>query len=745
MNRRSIIICTVFALLLLGGIGWLFYALFFMDGGESVRTDRLTDGVEAVPSDAIFLLEAGSLSEIVSMTDEGSALGRMLKCIPSDASGWEAALSMHYSSKNAVSPLLVLSIPEKEDPESFMSGILDECGGVVDKRYGALIVHKSAVPDASFAVCGRFLIASPSLVIVEASLRHLENGTSVKDEPLYSRIDGVASDRGVIHINFANLGKLFSGAAASGYVKYASAFQNFADWGALGLKDGSDPMVFDGRVLGGHSGECFSDVLLSQRGRKPEAWSIVPYNASYALTLPLTSCQDYLSAYTAYVASDGRKNGYDYANASVVGDSTGGMSTHDFAESLKISEIAVFSMDADGGRRILAVKSGNPDVMGQNGSAVNKFRFKGYVSALFGDAFAPSSEEGWSLLGDWILIGGNEDLNSLCRSWSSGTYFSLEEYLAQTPAADELRKVSCLSLIVNAGRYADAMAGFFKEPYSEYVLRAFGKHNFELLSLNMYKAGDELGIRISEYREDLQSLPQPDGVEDGSAAAVVEDVPVDVPAGPFPVKNFIDGSTNWLEQLDNYDIRLLGASHNPIWTVKFQTPLCGTVRQIDYLKNNKLQMLFGSGDKVYLLDRLGRKVGKFPVSLGKQILLGPDVYDFNGDKTYTMMVLHKDNTLVQYDIDGKPVPGWNTVSLEERIISLPEPLEVGGRMYWIVRTSYQTLLYDSHGTICADFSRKNKLKKDTAVEPVSSHEVKVTTIEGRNVVLDLDDGSFRKR
>ena len=169
------------------------------------------------------------------------------------------------------------------------------------------------------------------------------------------------------------------------------------------------------------------------------------------------------------------------------------------------------------------------------------------------------------------------------------------------------------------------------------------------------------------------------------------------------------------------------------------------MRQIDYLKNNKLQMLFGSGDKVYLLDRLGRKVGKFPVSLGKQILLGPDVYDFNGDKTYTMMVLHKDNTLVQYDIDGKPVPGWNTVSLEERIISLPEPLEVGGRMFWIVRTSYQTLLYDSHGTICADFSRKNKLKKDTAVEAVSSHEVKVTTIEGRNVVLDLDDGSFRKR
>lgn len=745
MNRRSIIICTVFALLLLGGIGWLFYALFFMDGGESVRTDRLTDGVEAVPSDAIFLLEAGSLSEIGSMTDEGSALGRMLKCIPSVASDWEAALSMHYSSKNTVSPLLVLSIPEKEDPESFMSGILEECGGVVDKRYGSLTVHKSAVPDASFAVCGRFLIASPSLVIVEASLRHLENGTSIKDEPLYSRIDGAASDRGVLHVNFANLGKLFSGAAASGYVKYASAFQNFADWGAFGLKDGSNPTTFDGRVLSVRRGESFSDVLLSQRGRKPEAWNIVPYNASYALALPITSSKDYLSAYTAFVSSDGRKNGYDYANAAVVNDSTGGISTYDFVESLKISELAVFAMDADGGRRILAVRSGNPGVLGQNDSPVNEFRFKGYFNAVFGDAFAPSSEEGWSILGDWVLIGRNEDIGSLNRSWTSGTYFSMEDYLAQTPAAEELRKVSCLSLMVNAGRYADVMAAYFKEPYSQYVRRAFGKYNFELLSVNMYKAGDELGLRISQYGEDLQSLPQPDAVDNGRTSAVVEDVPVDIPEGPFPVKNFIDGSTNWLEQLENNDIRLLGASRNPIWTVKFDTPLCGTVRQIDYLKNNKLQMLFGSGDKVYLLDRLGRKVGRFPVSLGKDILLGPDVYDFKGNKNYTMMVLHKDNTLMQYDLDGKPVPGWNTVTLPERIMSLPETVKVGDQVYWVVRTSYQTLLYDSHGTICADFSRKNKLKKDTAVEPVSSHEVKVTTTEGRNVVLNLKDGSFRKR
>ena len=78
-------------------------------------------------------------------------------------------------------------------------------------------------------------------------------------------------------------------------------------------------------------------------------------------------------------------------------------------------------------------------------------------------------------------------------------------------------------------------------------------------------------------------------------------------------------------------------------------------------------------------------------------------------------------------------------------MSLPEMLKVGDGIYWVVRTSYQSLLYDAHGTICADFSKKNKLKKDTEFEPVSPHEVAVTTVEGRNMVLNLNDGSFRKR
>ena len=741
-NKRNIIICAVLAVLLLCGIGYLFHSLFFSSQADAVSTDRLTDGVEAVPSDAIFLLETGSFSDIMDMTDGGSALGRLAGSIPPEAGGWEAALSMLYVSKNTVSPLLVLSIPEKTDAGTFMQEILDECGGVVDKRYGPVTVHKAAVPDASFALFGHFLIASPSLVAVESSLRHLENGTSIKDNPFYSGIPGVTSDDGILHVSFANLGKIFSGAASRKYIGYASFFQSMADWGAFGLSYDDAALVLDGRFMSVRAGERYSDVLLSQRGRKPQVYSVVPSGASWVLTLPFTSAESYLNAYGTYVAADGRKKDYDYINALQPGDHTGGVSTYDFAKSLDLRELAVFSCDMAGeGRKIMAMRAQNPGVLGGTGDSLCSYSFRGYIPSLFGEVFRPSSEDYYCVLGEWVLVGGEEELSYLRNDWRRGTFFSLEEYLEQTPASDELREISCLSLLVNTGRCADTLAGFLKEPYSSYLRNRLGKKNFELTAVNMYRLQDALGVRISCYAEDMTELPR----QESSGTALVEDVRIQVPSGPFKVRNFIDGSTNWLEQMEDYDLRLLNSSRRPVWTVSFSEPLCGTVRQIDYLKNNKLQMLFGAGDRIWLLDRLGRKVGRFPISLGKEILLGPDVYDFNGDKNYTLMVLHADNTLVQYDIDGRRVPGWNTVSLAERIIALPELLEAGGKNYWVVRTSYQTLIYDARGMVCADFSKKRRLSRDSAVEPVSSREVAVTTSDGRSMLLDLEDGSFRKR
>ncbi len=87
----------------------------------------------------------------------------------------------------------------------------------------------------------------------------------------------------------------------------------------------------------------------------------------------------------------------------------------------------------------------------------------------------------------------------------------------------------------------------------------------------------------------------------------------------------------------------------------------------------------------------------FPVDLGKEILIGPDAYDFSGARKYNIMVLHKDNTIEMYNLKGQKPSSWKGITCAERIKALPERLDVGGRTYWIVRTSIQTLIYPFYG------------------------------------------------
>lgn len=751
MNRKIVVTCSVVALLLLGGVVVLFYSLFSEKKSGPKEHVPLTGAVEAVPSDAIFLYEAEEFLEILKMTDDRSALKSLFDCIPEESAAWEAALSLHYSSKNRVSPLFILSVPEKYDLELFKNRFGGGCTGVTEKRYSSYPIYKSTVPDISYTFYGRYLIASPSIIIVESSLRHLENNTSIMDNPLYlSALAGEGAD-GVIHLNHHNLGKFFSGVLSKKSLGYAEFFRNFAEWSAFGVKNGETLFRAEGAFAGKEDVQDFgaySSVLLSLKENRSEVFPIVPNDANFVLTLSMDPSGEYRKAYRSYLESNRKIKDYDYINHIVTKGNSQAPTVIDFATQIGMKEIALFSVgSADNERVIAALRAEKAETLFPYKDSVAENSFRGYLAALAGPLFRPSSDEYWCRKENWVVFGSKEDIDYLHKEYATAYMFNFEDYLSQTPAAEEMRKSSLLSLYINAGRYADTVAFFFKPPYRERVREAATEKNFSLIVFSLHRHGTILEAGAGFYREDLQQQPVPLRIpETGEISDLEEEnVSVEIPSGPFRIKNFVDGSANYLEQLPNYDLRLLDKSRRAVWTVKFDLPLCGTVRQIDYLKNNKLQMLFGAGNRIWLLDRLGRRVGKYPVSLEKEILLGPDVYDFSGKKDYTLMVLHTDNTLEMYNLDGTHYSGWNQIKLNEKILSLPEKLEVGEDIYWVVRTSYRTLIYNMKGILAADFSKKRALKKDTSVEVISSSEVAVTAFDGRDMILDLKSGTFRKR
>jgi hypothetical protein len=153
---------------------------------------------------------------------------------------------------------------------------------------------------------------------------------------------------------------------------------------------------------------------------------------------------------------------------------------------------------------------------------------------------------------------------------------------------------------------------------------------------------------------------------------------------------------------------------------------------IDYYANGKLQILFGAADKIYLIDRLGRFVSGFPVSLGKEILLGPEPYDFNGVNKYNVMVLHKDNSLEMYNLKGIKPESWKGIKVEETIKSLPEKIAVGGKSYWVVRTSVQTLIFPlMGGDALTVFEGDKMIRPDSEIRVIDAATVGFDCYDGK--------------
>jgi hypothetical protein len=182
----------------------------------------------------------------------------------------------------------------------------------------------------------------------------------------------------------------------------------------------------------------------------------------------------------------------------------------------------------------------------------------------------------------------------------------------------------------------------------------------------------------------------------------------------------------------------LSENGKDLWGVPFKEPICGTAQNVDYYANGKLQIIFGAGSRIYMIDRLGRYVTGFPVDLKKEILIGPDVYDFNGTKKYNIMVLHKDNTLEMYNLKGEKPASWKGIRAEETIKALPERISVGGNSFWVVRTSIQTLIYPFYGgepfTV---FKGDQMIRPDSDIKIIDGMTVEVACYDGKRRTVKI--------
>lgn len=700
MSRKGIIISLVVLVLMLGCIAFGISSLYSGRDGEKVQVVPAGEKfplLKAVPSDAaaVFCLDGSRSARKIAADSTGlfasvistAGAGPEFRAFLSRAASAPMAVSLHNS--GTFVPLFAIGTG-KNGPDAELLGSAETAG--LGTRY---------VEDM------RVLLVSGSETLLASSERHIAEGLSIVVSDGLSEIASALSGDNVVLISHKYINKLLQNYLTAPYRKYSDGVKRFADWTGFRIELSSDGFSLSGAASSGEEASYSLNMFVKSAGGDLRMAEILPEYTYSAVSVPVGDISGYLTAHRNYKDASGGLDGYSKA-------------MEQKARELDIREVASASFRVqDSVVRVVLVRCGSKAA---SQKTVSEYAFKGMTKTLFGGLFSLDDESFFTGSGDWMIVGSR----AAVEVYASGAFpgNTLRNRLHATAFAS-FKDVS-FALWYAPAESPEGISGVIRDPLLK-VLRTLPQTP---VTFTVYGGGRQLDFRTTGMKDSKQKTKVP---------AIPRDTVVTVPEGPFSVMNSGSGQMNTFYQNSSMYLCLNDENGKGLWGIPFKTPLCGRVETIDYYANGKLQFLFASGSKLYLLDRLGRFVSGFPVELGKEVLLGPDVYDFTGAHGYSAVVLHTDNTIEMYDMHGRRPASWQTIKAPEGIMGLPELIEAKGRRVWAVRTYLRTLIYDFNGgKAIAGEDRDKMFRPDTELTVSDKGVISGICYDGRKRDIKLN-------
>ena len=675
MNKKGTLIAIVAIALMLAGIAWAVSRLYRDEKPRQKADDTEYPLLRAVPADAAAVFCFDGTPKAQRAIADSTGI---LKAFIAP----ESPALMAYLSKAGAARMAV----SLHNSGSLVPLVASEVA-LADSATLASFEPVAARAGLKTAYQDGLLLASTSETLLNAACRALDSGVCILEAPGLPELTGRIGGSAVAFLSARQTPKILQVWSTARIRRYADFIRTAADWTALDLAEANEKhIILKGTAACPEKGTSFLSAL---RGLKMPAASFpdaLPYFADFAVSIPIGDVSSYLERYRSFQDAKGKLTPYNKALKEKAGRD---MAPEQWALHFQLKEVVRASYQYDGVREdILLVRTGRDIPAGSN-------PYRGNLAAA-----GPFSDKKFL---DYPL---RERLSDAGLSLPAGivAYASVSDFPAVLTDLFSKAPAGALETYVTGSAYAPALAG-------------------------MDLSSGQPDIRLSLDKRALK----------GNKVQVLErDTTVVIPAGPFPVMNSGTGKTNSFYQNSNLFLCLNDENGKGVWGVPFKQPICGYVESIDYYNNGKIQFLFAAGSGLYLIDRLGRFVGGFPVDLGKPILLGPKVYDFTGAKGYTAMVLHKDNSLEMYNLHGQKPAGWEGIAAPETVKALPELLEIKDKKYWVVRTSIRTLVYgfDGGDPLTKDDGGK-MIRPDSQITPNSRGGLTVDCYDGKTRDIKL--------
>ena len=572
----------------------------------------------------------------------------------------------------------------------------------------------------SFAFYNGLFMYSNLPALVDETITTAGSENSLLDHDVFRNILATAGKNvdANFYINFDALSRLGKNSIREEKKPALTLLAGLSEWGELDLHLRNEGLLLNGFAHSSPSQTSFFDVLLNQEPVSLEIDQIIPSAASAFISLSMSNTSDYRADYLKYLSETGRLDQYSSTLRQIMEDYETDIESAFYEFMDGEMALVLFDTPAGGGERFMlfstksrsmaqnalsgiirqaAEKRGvSPQALSKTYQVDRDISFEIYElpvnylgEILFGELFSGTETNYFTFIDNYLVVG---------ESFESLTFFLRENILNKTLSTDisyrrysgNLSNKSNLNIHINISAARETILSFLTGDLGNKVKNDFPTlRNIQAFSLQVVSGRNMVYQNFfASYWPYQESKPQAtwETVLDASPALK-----------PYLVTNHNTGENEIFVQDFLNNIYLINRSGRILWKKKLPEPIMGEVFQIDFYRNRKLQFLFNTKNFLYLIDRNGEYVDRYPVKLTSPATSPLALFDYERNKDYRLFIACEDKKVYAFTKSGQSVSGWEFRGTENLVTSPLQHIRIGSRDYLVVADKFKTYILDRRG------------------------------------------------
>lgn len=217
--------------------------------------------------------------------------------------------------------------------------------------------------------------------------------------------------------------------------------------------------------------------------------------------------------------------------------------------------------------------------------------------------------------------------------------------------------------------------------------------------------------------------------------------------GPQLIENPVTGKGNVVVFDQSGQMILIDEKGLIQWEKKLSGPVLSDVFLVEYGQDRQSHLLCNTTDSIYLLSLDGQRAQDYPVPVPSGASNGLTVLDYNKNRDYRIIVAARDLKILNLDIKGNPVKGWNSPVIDSEVVDPVQHLVAAGKDYLIFSLrGGKVLMTDRKGNIRLkpDQSFLHSEHASFYAAPAQANGIMYTTDIYGSVVYITSKGTTRK-